>query len=392
MKRATFLIFCLLLISVVATSYASALEENNSEAHDLLAKGILARLHDGTRSNVTLNDLSEAASLYPEYPRSIKDSTGKTFVFYHPVQRVVILNNNAADAMTVIGAEKLIVGVGDTMKENALQFPELSTLPSVGKWTEPDIEAIYAPNPDLILSYVTWPDPQKLETHLPNSLPVVRMDFYKEDVYREEMVSIGHLFNEEENMSKYLAWYDKNLNLVSERIADIPEDERVRFYAEAGSGKSFGRRAYGEGTGLDDLATAAGGVNVASGYITEYADVENEWVIKQNPDVIFIWSSKGGYTTTGRDEIVALHNNFTSMPGFDTISAVKDNRVYVLSSSFAYGSSSPVALVQVASWLYPDRFSDINTTALHHEYLANFTHTTEDIWNSGTFYYPDGRE
>ncbi|WP_321416613.1 ABC transporter substrate-binding protein [uncultured Methanomethylovorans sp.] len=392
MKISAFLIFCLLLISIAAASQASALEENDSEARYLLAQGILSHLHDETQANITLSDLHDAASLYPEYPRSINDSTGKTFVFYHPVQRIVILNNNAADAMTVIGADNLVVGVGDTMKENILQFPELSALPSVGKWTEPDIEAILALDPDLILSYVTWPDSAKLENHLPGSIPVVRMDFYKEDVYREEMENIGHLFNEEENMSNYLAWYDKYFELVSERIADIPEDQRVRFYAEAGSGKSFGRRAYGEETGLDDLATAAGGVNVASGYITEYADVENEWVIKQNPDVIFIWSSKGGYTTTGRDEIIALHNNFTSMPGFDTISAVKDNRVYVLSSSFAYGSSSPVALVQVASWLYPDRFSDINTTALHHEYLANFTHTTEDIWNSGTFYYPDGRE
>lgn len=392
MKRAVYLIICLLFISLVTASHTSAHEENDSEARYLLAQGILAHMQNVDQSNPSLKDLREAASLYPEYPRRINDSTGNEIIFYHPVRRVIILNNNAADAMTAIGADGLIVGVAESVKEKNLQYPQVSALPSVGKWGEPDIEAILALNPDLILSYVAWPEPEKLENHLPGSVAVARMEFYKADSYREELESLGHLLNEEENTSKYLAWYDKSFNLVSERIADIPEDERVRFYAEAGSGKSFGRRAYGEGTGLDDLVSAAGGVNVARGYITEYADVENEWVIKQNPEAIFIWSSKGGYTTNDQSQVIALHDNLITMPGFDSISAVKNNKVYVLTPEFAFGSSSPVALLQVASWLYPDRFSDINTTSLHHEYLANFTHTTEEIWDSGTFYYPDGRD
>jgi iron complex transport system substrate-binding protein len=379
-------------MSLLTTGQAFAFEDNESEARYLLSQGILSYLQNKGQSTPSLEELREAASLYPEYPRSITDSTGKKFVFYTPVERVVILNTNAADAMTIIGADRLIVGVAESVKEKTLQYPQVSALPSVGKFSEPNIEAIMALKPDLIISYINWPDPAKLEKHLPSSMPVLRMEFYKANNYRTEIESIGHLLNEEENTGRYLTWYDKYFNLVSERIADIPEDKRVRFYAESGSGKSFGRRAYGEGTGLDDLCTAAGGVNVARGYIKDYADVENEWVIRQNPEAIFIWSSKGGYTTDERSEVIALHDNLISMPGFNTISAVKNKKVYVLTPEFAFGSSSPVALIQIASWLYPDRFSDINTTALHHEYLANFTHTSKEIWDSGTFYYPDGKD
>jgi iron complex transport system substrate-binding protein len=392
MRKNAILILCLLLVPLMMVAHASANDGNDSEERSLMAQGILSYLRGGSQGAPGLGELRQAASLYPEYPRSINDSAGNSFVFYQPVQRVVVLNNNAADAMTAIGADGVIVGIAESMTENTNQFPVTSTLPSVGKWMEPDIEAILALNPDLVITYVKWPESAKLESHLPGRIPVVRMEFYKVQSYREEMETAGRLFNREENASKYLEWYDHYIILVNERVQDIPQEERVQVYAEAGQGQSFGRRVYSEGTGLDDLLVAAGGVNMASGYVTGYADVENEWVFYKKPEVVLIWSGKGGYKTDERDQVVAIYDGFTGIRGFGTLPAVSNMRVYVISSSFAYGSSFPASLVQVAAWLYPDRFEDIDPMALHREYLENYTQTSEEVWDAGTFYYPDGRE
>jgi iron complex transport system substrate-binding protein len=392
MRKDVIIILCLLFVSLATIAPASASEDYNGEARYLMAQAILSYLSEGSQGTPSLSDLQQAASLYPQYPRSINDSAGKNFVFYRPVQSVVILNNNAADALTVIGSDHLIAGVPETMRDNAFQFPQTSKKPSVGRWMEPDIETILMLKPDLILSYVTWPDPDKLERHLPASIPVVRMELYKADIYREEMKTIGHLLNEEENASRYLEWYDHYVNLVQERVSDIPQEELVSVYAEAGQGQAFGRRAYSEGTGLHDLLVAAGGTNIASGHVTSYADVENEWVMYQKPDVVLIWSGKGGYKIDERDQVVSLHRDFTGTRGFETIPAVRDDRVYVVTSSFAFGSSIPVGLVQVAAWLYPNRFEDIDPVTLHREYLENYTQSSKEVWDAGTFYYPDGRE
>ncbi len=386
-------VFSILIVLILATGIiicpVQGSDDYSTEARQLLATGILDHLQGGGPGLVMLRD---AATLYPDYPRLITDTAGTKFTFYRPVERVVVMHANAAESIIAIGGDDRIVGVGSTIKTNTLQFPGLSRLPDVGRWTEPDIEAILALNPDLILTYVTWPEPEKLERHLPSRIPVIRMEYYKVEVFREEIEKTGRIFSEEEHCADYLAWYDEYLAIVEDRIGSIPCEERVRVYAESGSGQSFGRRTYSEGTGLHDLLVAAGGVNVASGHTTGYADVENEWVMHQNPDVILIWSGKAGYKLGERNDIIQLYEEIMGTPGFGSIEAVKNDRVYIVTSGFAFGTGSPAALVQVAKWLYPDRFEEINTEEIHAEYLERFTRTGAEIREQGTFYYPDGRE
>jgi iron complex transport system substrate-binding protein len=93
-----------------------------------------------------------------------------------------------------------------------------------------------------------------------------------------------------------------------------------------------------------------------------------------------------------RDEVIQLYEEIMGTPGFERIEAVKNDRIYIVTSGFAFGTGSPAALVQVAKWLYPDLFEYINTTEIHAEYLKRFTRTGAEIHEQGTFYYPDGRE
>jgi iron complex transport system substrate-binding protein len=380
----------IIVLSVSLIVSPASASTNADDARSLLSEGIISYLSGG-EGVATISDLRAAATLYPAYPRRITDTAGTAFIFYRPVERIIAMHPHAADAAIVLGVDRKIVGVTDTIRSKTLRFPELSKVTGIGRWTEPDVEAILALNPDLILTYVDYPEPEKLEDHLSGRIPVVRMDFYRAEVFREEMEMVGRIFDEQENLDEYLEWYDTNLALVEGRVSTIPYGERVLVYGESGSGQAFGRRAFGEKTGLHDLITAAGGVNVAAGHITGYADVENEWIIQQNPDIILIWSGKGGYKLGDRDEIVSLHDDIMGMPGFERIKAVRDGRVFIITSGFAYGPSSPVALVQVASWLYPDLFEDIDPAAIHAEFLERFTHTGEEVREMGTFYYPDVR-
>lgn len=339
--------------------------------------------------NVQYGITTENSNSSTGYPITITDTAGKQSTFTKPVERVIVLDSDAADAMKVIGKENKIVGIGDSLTEKAIQYPAVSKLPSVGKWGEPNIEAIIALKPDVVLSYVQWPESTKLESQLPANISVVRMDFYKASSYHQEMENIGKIFNAQDNSSKYLTWYDKNMKLVSDRIAGIPTDQRIKFFGEGGASKISGRKGYGQGTGLDELVTAAGGVNIAN--FSQYKDVETEWVIQQNPETIFVWSSKDGLKSENRASIIASQNNVTKLPGFENVNAIKNNKVYVLTSGYAYGSSSPIATLQVAKWLYPDKFADVDIEALHKEYLTQYTNIDSTTASSGTFYYPDGR-
>jgi iron complex transport system substrate-binding protein len=371
---------------------ASAEIHPEDESRILLSEGILSYL-SGNEEDSQLIDLRNAATYYPEYPRRITDSTGKGFTFYKPVEKIVILHSKAAEAIIALENEDKVVGIGETIRTDTYQFPTLTDVPSVGRWGEPNIEAILVLKPDVILSYVNWPEPEKLENQLPKRTQVIRMDFYKAETFRGEMVQLGKLLNEDDKLNEYLTWYDSTLSLVNEKINLNSSDRPVRVYIESGSTSTLGRRAYSEGMGLHDLVIATGGENVAQGYFIGNSEVEPEWIVHQNPDVILIdIKTLGGYKIGDRDEIKHLRDEMFTIPGFEHINAIKNERVYIISNHFAYGTSSPIAHIIVGSWLYPDRFEEINTEEIHAEYLERFTRTGAEIREQGTFYYPDGRE
>jgi iron complex transport system substrate-binding protein len=374
-----------LLLILLLTAPVSSLGAVGDDSRQLLAEGILATLK-GDGPGIDL--LHDAAALYPSYPRSITDSAGVKIILYRPPERIIAMNSNAADVVSVIGLGTQVVGVGDVVVTTPLQFPDLALRTNIGKYNEPDIEAILALRPDLLISYVLWPDAEKLDRHLPNRIQVVRMDFYKADTFRDEFSRLSYVTGDSEGSAAYLDWYDGIHTLVQERVQTIPDEERTRVFVDYGTGKSSGRRTMSEGTGLHDIIVTAGGINVAGDHVTGYADVENEWVIAQRPDVILIWSGKGGYVPGEEEYFREARDDVMQMPGFNRIPAIRDDRVFVISSAYGFGTSSPASLVKVASWLYPDLFADIDPDEIHSEYLDRFTRTGREIREEGTFYYP----
>lgn len=377
------IISLLLLLLLVAP--ASALGAVG-DSRILLAEGILAELKGDGPGMAALQD---AATWYPEYPRAVNDSAGVTTTLYRPADRIIVMNSDAADAISILGIDDQVVGVGDVIPTRPLQFPTLTGVQSIGKYNEPDIEGIMALRPDLLISYVLWPDAEKLDRHLPDRIGIIKLDFYKADAFRDELSTLAHITGSSDAATEYIEWYDGIQTLVNERISRIPDDERARVFIDYGSGRTTGRRTMAEGTGLHDIVTAAGGINVAAGYVTGYADVENEWVIKERPDLVLIWSPKGGYVPGEEDLFREARDDLMTMPGFGNIPAIRDDEVYVISSAFGFGSSSPVAVLRVAMLLYPDEFDDIDFNEVHQEYFSRFTQSDEEIHTLGTFYYPE---
>jgi len=60
-----------------------------------------------------------------EYPMTITDSAGREVTIQMPVERIIVLNSDAAEAVTVLGAADKTVGISDTVKNKAYYFPYL---------------------------------------------------------------------------------------------------------------------------------------------------------------------------------------------------------------------------------------------------------------------------
>jgi len=305
-----------------------------------------------------------------------------------PIERMVILNTDFAEAVAVLDERDKVVGVSSTMTGYNRFFPELSTKTDVGGWSTPDIEAILATNPDTVCVYASWPNTEKLDDNMPDDINIVRLDCYKAETQREEMIKLGYLLNKRDRVGDYIDWHDEYVDVINDKVSKISDDNKTRVFIDGGGGNTVGRRAYSTGTGMHDLCVCAGGVNIAEGYIEKYADVETEWVLEQNPDVIVGLSFKGGYETDDNTLMKEHYDEIIALPGFENVAAVQNDNVYIMSNGFAFAPHYPAALATMAKWLYPETFADLNPEEIHQEYIDTFFGIDFDVSEQGVFEYP----
>jgi len=322
---------------------------------------------------------------------TVLDSADRTVTLKMPVERVIPLHMRHAGTVCVLGADDKVVGVDSTVISRGRLFPELSTLPSIGTVRAPDLEQILVLNPDLIITFTNFPDPASLEDKLPDTIPVIRMDLSRVDSIPREVKMLGYILGSGQVVEDYLAWYEGYVDTVKERVADIADEDKVTVFMEREKktgGDPLVRWAYASETGYTDLCAVAGGINIAEEHIGYNGDVEVEWVIEQNPDVITGLSYKGGYEKDDDTAMREYYEGIKSLPGFENVMAVEEDRVHIISGDFSIGAQLPIGIVTVAKWLYPDRFEDLDPDEIHEEFLTEFMQIEYDLDEWGVFVYP----
>lgn len=299
---------------------------------------------------------------------TIVDSAGRYVTVPWPLKRIAALTSDSAQVSIALGMKDAIVGI----TKYAAGDPWAPNVTVIGSSFKPNIEAIIATEPDVVITYVRWPKPEALEEKLePLGIKVIRLDLYKIDKLFTEVKLLGLLVNKTDRAEELVSYWEGIVETIKSRVKDIPAEERVRVYIE-------GYRDYvaaGPGSGWDELLKLAGGVNVFADSPVTYPKVSPEAVIEKNPDVIIKAVSASKFQPYGAVDpspLVAIRAEIMARPGWSEIKAVKDGRVYVICSDMLHDTFGLVAeLVYIAKTLYPDVFSDLDPVALHRQFLED---------------------
>jgi len=353
--------------------------------------------YDGKIDELDIEQI-EAIMRGDEKEISIIDYMNETVTLEEPVTRIVTYDHQGTEILQLLGCQDRVVGVRDTFLAQSSRFPEISKKPSIGNQNDPDAEAVIKANPDLILFA-----PQGIMDKLPSDIKALNLlDSCESPAFVQESVAImGYVFNAQDNAEKWQEWHDRYFNEVAKRVATIPENKRVRVFVESSSmndKQPSSRNALGEGRAASNIVELAGGVNIAKGYFSkkmyglwgsEGGKIETEWVLSQNPDVI-VGALQGNrpYEIKNNSILQAYREQIMSLPGFDHVSAVKNNRVYIITND---GSSSPVypaAMIALAKWFYPDLFEDMDPLKAQQEYV-DMMGLSFNVSKNQNFYYPE---
>ncbi len=402
LRKAACLLTVFVLTAVVLTSISvTAVNTDNTVSKTEVVDAIMAHMKATYMGEDVQHpdkeELRRVACLYyyhGRYPRTIESAIGDPVTIYQPLEKIVVLNAGVAEAIRALGAKDRIVGVSDLIAKQTVFFPEISTKEVVGGWREIDPELVLHLEADSVFAYGNWPGPEYIEEKLPDSVTVIRMDIYKPETLRAEMVKLGYLLDEEDNASEYIAWHDKYVDAIEERVSKMADDDNPEVFLYKSVIESTNeRKAYTtQSGGISTLCEMAGGQNIAEGFEVAYPTVDVEWILDQNPEVMVGLSEsggRGGYETDDESGLTEEYESLIELPGLGNVTAVMDERIYVIDSNVPFGPGYPIGLAYMAKWFNPDEFDDLDPQAIHQEYVDKICGIDLDVTKRGMFVYPE---
>lgn len=297
---------------------------------------------------------------------TITDSLGRQVEVPCPPQRIVSVNSDVSEVICALGAQDKIVGVADTA-----DFPPLiKDKAKVGQAFTPSVEKILELKPDIVFGYGKFLKSELAQKIEAAGIPLVYLDCYKVKTMAQDIRTLGKILGREREAEEYIALFEKSLKQVTERVKDLKPEEKVPVYLEGYTDYSTN----GPGSGGAEMLELVGGKNIAANEPIPYPTVSAEWVVSRNPEVIIKAASsrvKHGYGAP-EEGMKKMREQIISRPGWQQIRAVKEDRVYVISSEIYTGPRAAVGIAYFAKWLYPKLFTGLNPEAIHKEFLRRF--------------------
>jgi len=321
-------------------------------------------------------------------------SDSSIVTIYKPINTVLTRYFDSAETLRILGLTDKIIAVGSKdFQENSKFFPELSRLPYVAdtRYSEPDNEAVLGLKPDIFLGW-TGEDRTKLP-----GITLLHSKLYGLNC-TGDLEKVGYIFGKNEEIDEYIQWHDGWIKRIGEQVGAISEEKRPKVLVgllKPGGTISVYRGAGGT-TGMDEMMSMVPMKSLGQqSPIGSMPEVDMEWVIEQNPDIIIIAcsiagegkTSFSGYDLDEPSKIAQERADFLNRTELSQVSAVKDGRVYMMEYKlFSYSQSMLIGAAYLAKWIYPEL--DLNPEAIHQEYLNRYQKVDFDLNQHGVFAYP----
>ena len=316
----------------------------------------------------------------PSVPtKTVTDCLDREVVIPADPQRVACLYASTAHIMAMLGQEDKIVGIPNGIKRDVLMSykrPDIAAVSVPFQDGAINIEELLATNTDLVLirqsTAVNEGEVEKLDKA---GIPWVVVDYSSLEGLKKAVTVTGNVFNQPERAAGYNAYLQTTLELVSQRVSQIPESSRLRVYHAVNEAA----RTDLKGDLNNQITDVAGIINVSTQGGSLITDAEKtmttlEQIYAWNPDAIIA------------NDINASNYMLTD-PKWSGLRAVSSQNVTTLPVGVSRwghpGSMEPhMAALFIAKHFYPAQFSDIDlsqTTKDYYQQWFNLDLTDADV-------------
>jgi iron complex transport system substrate-binding protein len=283
----------------------------------------------------------------PTAPFNIIDDLGRNVTITRcPPERVVSLSPSSTEILFALGIGDKVVGV-----DKYSNYPkEAENITKIGSFARISIEAVLALEPDLILASARIQQVvvEALEEPLraingsivaihPQNIPMLFAD----------IILVGKITGQVDEAEALV-------NEMNDRIQEIDDKtqgvSRPRVYFESyfnGGYKSIGSESW-----INEVICKAGGINIFADISVGTVTTSDEAIFDANPEVIIIVEGAMSKSCGLTPEVII------GRPGWDQLSAVKHDQIYVVEGEPLTRSGPRVvdAIETLANLLHPELF------------------------------------
>jgi len=269
------------------------------------------------------------------FPVTVTDDAGREVTIEARPERIVSLAPANTEIIAALGATDRLVGV-TTLCDYP---PEVADIEKMGDFVQPNLEAIAAAEPDLVL-VTTGVQAEIIDKLEALGASVVAVDPQSlEEVYAS-IATVGAAIGEPGAAEDLVESMRLQIGQVSESVESAP----VRCFIEIAQDPLF---TAGAGTLLNELLEVAGGENV----VTEegYVAYSIEQLVQADPEVYL--ATKGSMSNP---------SDIEQRPGYANLAAVEAGRVAVLDDNLVSRPGPRLAegVLQIARALHPEAFDE----------------------------------
>ena len=286
------------------------------------------------------------------------DNTGET-----AIKRCIVFNSSVYEMIKVLGQEKSVIGIAESMTELA------PGVPTFGTWKEPNAEAVIEAKPDVVFAYADYG--QEAVAKIKNAgIAVISLNFYVPNDIPGEVETLGKVLGAESVAKAFNQDVAAIQNLVAQRTKNVAP---VSAYWEGYTDY----KSVGNGSGGAQLMTLAHVNSLTAGESIEYPVISDEWILERKPEVVVKMASGSknilGPTVGDYTAAKALYGSIAARPGWSTIPAATNKKVLILNSTVgttAFGSA--VAPLYIAKVAYPREFADVDADTITREFYQKY--------------------
>lgn len=310
-----------------------------------------------------VNEASESGT-------AITDSAGRSVKVPEDVESVACLYAYTGHATVLLGAKGKISAVVNGLKRDVLMrrvLPDIDDLPQPYTSGAINIETLLSVKPDVsfvrLANLANEGEKKKLDQ---SGLTYIAIDFTTMEEQKRTIDFMGTALGAEDRAKAYLTYYEETLKLVADRVAKIPEAERLRVYHSVNEVA----RTDVAGSITDEIIAIAGLMNVihdegpALKLDGEKAFTSVEQIYTWDPDIVM----------ANEPDAVKY---FQEKEAFQGLRAVREGKIFQLPvgiSRWGHPGSieTPIACLYIAKTAYPNAFEDIDMSAEVKKFYADF--------------------